>query len=244
MQLYDGRGRGTLTLDGSSQVPVMGANFAYEGVSTQPFLKDAMGFDWLEGRSTITIALAGQGATERQMIETLNGKVDMVTTNGAISGFDVDKLLRNIEQGRLDFSASPAEKTPFSEFAGSYTIANGVAQNSDLRLVSPRLRVTGQGSVDLAKRQLDYTVNPKIVGGVSVSGIVNLKNVEIPVRITGSWDKPHFAVKGQEQIIEAVKEIGKNIKPKDVDDALKSLFGKGDGQGTKPRDLIERFLKK
>jgi hypothetical protein len=41
-----------------------------------------------------------------------------------------------------------------------------------------------------------------------------------------------------------VKEIGKNIKPKDVDDALKSLFGKGDGQGPKPRDLIERFLKK
>jgi len=244
MQLYDGRGRGTLTLDGSSQVPVMGANFAYEGISAQPFLKDAMGFDWLEGRSTITIALAGQGASERQMIESLNGKVDMTTINGAIAGVDVDKVLSNIERGRLDFSTSPAEKTPFSEFAASYTIANGVAQNNDLRLVSPRVRVTGQGTVDLAKRQLDYTVNPKIAGGVSISGIVNLKNVEIPIRIAGSWDNPTFSIKGQEQIIEAVKEIGKNIKPKDVDDALKSLFGKGDGQGTKPRDLIEKFLKK
>jgi AsmA protein len=244
MQLYDGRGRGTLTLDGSGQVPVMGANFAYEGVSAQPFLRDAMGFDWLEGRSTITVALAGQGATERQMIETLNGKVDMMTTSGAIAGVDVDKFLRNLEQGRLDFSTSPAEKTPFSEFAASYTIANGVAQNNDLRLVSPRLRVTGQGTVDLPRRQLDYTVNPKIAGGVSISGVVNLKNVEIPIRIAGSWDNPTFSIKGQDQILETVREIGKNIKQKDVDDALKSLFGTGDGQRPKPRDLIERFLKK
>ena len=113
MQLYDGRGRGTLTLDGSGQVPVMGANFAYEGISAQPFLKDAMGFDWLEGRSTITIALAGQGASERQMIESLNGKVDMTTINGAIAGVDVDKVLSNIERGRLDFSTSPAREDAF-----------------------------------------------------------------------------------------------------------------------------------
>ena len=245
MQLYDGRGRGVMTLDGSGPVPVASANLAFEGVSSLPFLKDALGFDWLQGRGNITVALAGQGASERQMVETLNGKVDMSVANGAISGFDVDKLVRNIEQGRLDFAAAPSEKTPFSEFAASYTIANGVAQNNDLRLVSPRLRVTGQGTIDLARRQLDYTVNPKLAGGVTVPGaVINVKNIEIPVRISGSWDKPSFTVKGQEQLIEAVKEIGKNIKSKDVDDALKSLFGKGDGQAVKPRDLIEKFLKK
>ena len=74
--------------------------------------------------------------------------------------------------------------------------------------------------------------------------MINLGNVEIPVRIEGPWDKPNFSVKGQEQIIEAVKEIGKNIKSKDVDDALKGLFGNGDGQRVKPRDLLEKFLKK
>ncbi len=245
MQVYEGRGRGVLTLDGSGQVPVASANLAFEGVSVLPFLKDALGFDWLEGRGTITLALAGQGVSERQMMETLNGKVDMVVANGAISGFDVDKLVRNIEQGRLDLGTAPSEKTPFSEFAGSYVIANGVAQNNDLRLVSPRLRVTGQGTIDLGRRQLDYTVNPKLAGGVTVPGaVINVKNIEIPVRISGSWDKPSFSVKGQEKLLEAVKEIGKNIKSKDVDEALKSLFGKGDGQAPKARDLIEKFLKK
>lgn len=64
------------------------------------------------------------------------------------------------------------------------------------------------------------------------------------MRIEGAWDKPKFNVKGQEQIIEAVKEIGKNIKSKDVEEALKGLLGGGDGQRVKPRELLEKFLKK
>ena len=49
--------------------------------------------------------------------------------------------------------------------------------STHLRLVSPRLRVTGQGSINLAQRQLDYTVNPKIVGGVTAPGaVINVKH--------------------------------------------------------------------
>ncbi len=246
MQLYGGRGRGQLRLDGRGEVPVTGANLTLDGVSALPLLKDALGFDWLEGRSTIALALAGQGVSERQMIETLNGKVDMATVNGAINGIDVGKLLRNIERGRFgDLGASAGEKTAFSEFAGTYTIANGVAQNQDLRLVSDSLRATGSGSVNLAARSLDYTVTPKIQARASGERVViNLGSLEIPVRIEGPWDKPNFSVKGQEQILEAVKEIGKNIKSKDVEEALKGLFGSGDGQRVKPRDLLDKFLKK
>lgn len=246
MQLYGGRGRGLLTLDGTGPAPVTGANLTLEGISALPLLKDALGFDWLEGRSTITLALAGQGVSERQMIETLNGKVDMATGNGAINGFDVGKLLRSIEQGRIpDLGMSPTEKTPFSELAGTYTVTAGVAHNQDLRLVSPNLRVTGSGSVNLGARSLDYTVNPKVLASSSGErAVINLAGVELPVRIEGPWEKPRFTVKGQEKIIEAVKEIGKTIKSKEVEEALKGLLGNGDGQRVKPRDLLEKFLKK
>jgi hypothetical protein len=72
-----------------------------------------------------------------------------------------------------------------------------------------------------------------------------VQNVEIPVRIVGSWDKPNISVAGQEQLIETVKEIGKNLKSKDVEEALKGLLGGGDGQQrVKPRDLLDKLLKK
>jgi AsmA protein len=246
MQLYGGRGRGILRLDGSGGVPAASANLILDGVSAQPLLKDALGFDWLEGRSTISLALAGQGTSERQIVETLNGKVDMATVNGAINGIDVGKLLRSIERGRFgELAASAGDKTAFSEFAGTFAIANGVAHNQDLRLVSNSLRASGSGSVNLAARSLDYTVIPKFQASASGERVaINLGNIEVPVRIEGPWDKPNVSVKGQEQIIEAVKEIGKNIKSKDVEEALKGLFGSGDGQRVKPRDLLEKFLKK
>jgi len=246
MQLYGGRGRGLLTLDGSGQAPATTADLKLVGVSAQPLLKDALGFEWLEGQGTITLALAGQGNSERQIVGTLRGKVDMATANGAIDAIDVPKILHGLEQGRFTgLRLAPGEKTPFSEFAGTFNIANGVADNQDLRLVSTNLRVTGAGSFNLPARTLDYTVRPKVsMTGGGERAVINVQNVEIPVRIVGSWDKPNISVAGQEQLVETVKEIGKNLKSKDVQDALKGLLG-GDGQQpVKPRDLLDKLLKK
>src|SRR5262249_15891447 len=133
---------------------------------------------------------------------------------------DVGKLLRNIERGRFgELAASPGDKTPFSEFAGTFVIANGVAGNQNLRLVSNSVRVSGAGSVNLAARSLDYTVIPKFQGNASGERFaINLGTIEVPVRIEGSWDRPNFSIKGQEQILEAIKELGKNIKGKDVEE--------------------------
>ena len=248
MLLYEGRGRGVVTLDGSGQAPTTTVNLALEGIAAQPLLKDALGFEWLEGRSNIAVALAGQGVSERQIAGTLNGKVDLATANGTIEGIDVSKILRGVEQGRFSgLRVAPGEKTQFSELAGTFTIANGVADNQDLRLVSPAVRITGAGSFNLPARSLDYTVRPKVAAfnANTDRAVINLSNVEIPVRIEGSWDKPNFSVAGQEQILEAVKEIGKNLKSDEVKEALKGLLGGGDGEKkVKPRDILEKLLKK
>lgn len=245
-ELYGGRGRGRLTLDASAETPTVGVSLVLNGISALPLLKDAAGFEWLEGSSSITLAVAGRGASERQIVETLTGKMEMATTNGSINGFDVGMLLRSVEQGRFpELTTSPTEKTPFSEFASSYTIAGGVAENKDLRLVSPSVRVTGAGSVNLAARTLDYTVSPKIQGSSSGGErpVISLAGVELPVRIEGPWEKPNLSVKGQERLMEAVKEIGKAMKSKDVEDALKGLFG-GGGRGGKPGGLLDGLLKR
>jgi AsmA protein len=248
MQLYGGSGQGHVILDGSGQVPATRTEIRLEGVAAQPLLKGAIGLDWLEGQGRIALSLTGRGTSERQIVESLNGRVDMSTTNGAIDAIDVGKILRSLEQGRFSGLRSGAgDKTPFSELAGTFTIANGVAQNQDLRLVSPDMRVTGSGSFNLGARSLDYTVRPKVanVNATSERAVINLSNVEIPVRIHGSWEKPNFTVAGQEQLIETMREIGKKLKGQDVEDVLKGLLGgKGEGERTKPRDILDKLFKK
>ncbi len=52
MRLYDGRGRGTITLDGSQQASAnIGANITLENISGQPLLKDAADIDKLAGKA-------------------------------------------------------------------------------------------------------------------------------------------------------------------------------------------------
>jgi len=247
MLLYSGRGRGTLTLDGSGDVPVTGADLKLDGVSAGPLLRDALGLDWLDGRSTIAVSVRGQGSTERQIVEALGGKVEAQTANGSLAGVDVDKLLRDIEHGKLtELQVGPGEKTQFSDFTATFAIVAGLAVNKDLRLIGPRVRVSGEGTIDLGNRRIDYTLNPKIVGGVSTPGaVIKVKDLEIPIRVEGSWDKPAYSVEGQERIAKTLKRVGKNLKSKEVQQAIKGLIEGGDKQTRiKPRELLKKLLEK
>jgi AsmA protein len=252
VQLYSGRARGLLTLDGRGQMAATAVNVALDEVSALPLLTDALEFGWLDGRGTIAVALAGQGQSERQIVESLRGKVELSVSNGAIVGVDVGRMLGGIEKGRFSgLRTNPEDRTPFSEFGGSFVIANGVAQNQDLKLNSPHLQVSGSGSANLAQRQVDYIVRPKIAASHSGDGsVVSLAGLEVPVHVEGPWEKPTFtpdvkSVLGSEQAGEAIKQIGKNLKSQDVQDAIRGLIGGGDGQQkVKPRELLEKLLKK
>ena len=246
IELYGGRGRGLLTLDGSGDVLISSANLKLDGVTLRPLLADALNFQWLEGRGDVGLALAGQGLTERQIIETLSGKVDIASADGAVVGLDVSKIVRSLQRARLpSLTPSPDEKTPFSELAGTFTISNGVAQNQDLRLVSSHLQLNGEGTIQLGPRQIDYTLRTKIAAGAPEPGAtIKIGSIEVPISIVGPWERPNFGIKGQEELSGTLKQIGKNLKSQDVRDALKGLL-QGDGEKrVKPRELLDKLLKK
>jgi AsmA protein len=68
IQLYDGRGSGLVRIDGAGAQPAIGANFSVDGTSALALLKDAADFDWVAGRAKVSLAVGGQGASERQIV--------------------------------------------------------------------------------------------------------------------------------------------------------------------------------
>lgn len=252
MRLYDGRGRGSITLDGSQRdAAQVGANITLENISGQPLLKDAADIDKLAGRGRLAFALAGQGQNERQLVETLNGKIEASFSDGAIIGINIPQMIRGIGQGRFSAGTAPTDKTDFSEMSSTWTVTNGVAQNQDLRLVSPLMRLSGSGSVALPARELDYMLKPKIVASLEGQGGEQATSgVEIPVRVTGPWEKPKFQpdLKGvlkDPKTAETIKEIGKQFKGKSAGEIANDLLGDSpDGQSTKSKakDLLRQFM--
>ncbi len=251
LQLYDGRGKGLVTLDGSGAGVTLGTNLTFEGISTLPLLKDAASFDWLSGKGRLTVALGARGGSEAELIQSLNGKADLAMADGAINGINIPQVIRGVTQGRFSgLDRTPAEKTDFSDLAASWVITNGVAQNQDLRASSPLIRLSGAGSVNLPARTLDYVVRPKVVASLTGQGADAAgSGIEIPVRITGPFDKPSYKpdinaiLKDPNQVIDAAKQIGKNLKGGDVEQAVKGLLGDGDPQQRKKaRDALRGLL--
>ncbi|MCL4765627.1 MAG: AsmA family protein [Hyphomicrobiaceae bacterium] len=255
MQLYQGSGRGAVRLDATGPSASLEANLQLEEVSAFELLRDASEFDWISGRGRISLALKGQGRSEREIVQTLDGKAEVTLRNGALVGFDIPALIGGLQQGRIpQLERNGSDKTEFSEAAASFTIENGVAENRDLRLTSPLLRVTGAGTADLPRRTLDYTVRPKLLAAAGQPGAETPTGFELPVRITGSWDRPSFAadidavLQNPDQVVEAAKELGKRFKGKNLEETLRGLLGGGEGEtgsGAKPktRDLLRQLLK-
>ena len=224
MRLYDGQGRGVVTLDGNARVPAIAVNLTLDGVSGLAFLKDAAGFEWIDGKTRLQIAVGGQGSTERAIVESLNGKAEVAFADGAIVGYNIPLMIRGVSQGRLPgFNRVPTERTDFTEAGASFVIKNGIAETKDIRALNPHVRLTGAGTANLGQRQVDVTLRPRIVGAPSGQAGPNpaagdLSGLELPVRIRGPWEQPQIRadmdslLKNPGQAMETIREIGKQLQ--------------------------------
>lgn len=252
LQLYGGTGQGTVVLDASGNAPAISSEFSLAAVAAEPILRDAAQVDWLNGKADVAWKVTGQGASEADIVRSLNGGAQVAVKNGNVIGFDLGAAMHELSEGSLPHLArDPSQRTDFRALTGTFTIASGMATNSDLQLDSRHLHATGAGTVNLPQRTLDYTVRPKLVANLQGDqGEKNAVGIEVPVHITGPWQQPEFApdiagALNSQGTVDAVKEIGKQLKGKKAGEIVKDLFGKGEGGGpSKAEKLIDNFFGK
>ncbi|HRN89373.1 AsmA family protein [Hyphomicrobium sp.] len=255
VRLYGGVGRGTVMLDGSGGATArLGVDLKTEGIEALPLLKDAADIDKLTGKGRLGVVLTGDGKSEREIVETLAGRIEFAFEDGAVIGVNVGEMLRNLSRGNLSgLATAPTDKTDFSALTSTWTVTAGVAENQDLRLTSPLLRLTGSGRVLLPQREVDYTLKPRLVASLSgQGGSADLSGLEIPVRVTGSWEDPKFApdlsglVRDPDQAVGAIRELGKQFKGKNANEIVDGLLGSdGEARGNARetgKKLLEQFL--
>lgn len=255
MRLYGGSGRGAMRMDVSAETPMLEANLQLEDVAGLQLLQDATGFDWIDGRGRVALAITGQGHSELEVVSTLDGEAEFVFHDGALVGFDIPKMINGLHQGRIPrLERNKAERTSFKRLSASFTINDGIAENRDLRLESSLMQVTGAGVASLPSRTINYVAKPKLLAAASAqrSGQTS-PGFELPIRITGSWDRPDFeanfddVLKNPGEVIEAAKEVGKRIRGKDLKEALRNFLNDDDVEPgstkQKARDLLRQFIK-
>jgi AsmA protein len=214
IELYQGKGQGKVTIDGTGAVPAIAESFTLTGVDVQPLLHDAANVSLLSGTGSLDMSVTGHGKSQRDIVSSLAGKGSLAIDRGALKGVDMVAMVKNAASALTAGVIGGSNQTDFSTLTATYTITNGILKNSDLKMDSPGLPMTGAGTVDLPQQRVDYKLTPKIVGALAV-----------PVNITGPWDDLSY----RPDLAGVVTQSGKSLKnilknPSDLEQ-LKSLLG-------------------
>ncbi len=256
LQLYKGRSKGQIVINARSKTPSMSIKTTVSNVQALQFLKDINGFDWIDGLANINLDVITSGRSQKQLVQSLNGKAGFSFSDGAIRGINIAQMVRNLKDLKLSgWSRSSTEKTDFSKLGATFAINKGKATTSDLAMIGPFVRLTGKGSVNLPPKTLDFRLEPKLVGSAKgQGGVSDLGGLEIPVLIKGPWSKPSILpdltglLNDPEKIKKTVKKIGKILKKTKPKDLLKGLLNGDNNQdsgegGLDAGGLLKNLLK-
>ncbi|XBQ16073.1 MAG: AsmA family protein [Oceanicaulis sp.] len=191
--LYEGAGRVLARLDASRDTPSFALDARIDALDALPFLEAAAGFDRLRGIGAVNLDLTANGASPAAIMQSLSGEGAFSFADGALVGVNLAQVIRTVQQavetGSLPSGFADSAETDFTALTGTVAIRNGVAQNPDLSMLSPLLRVQGQGAVNLAEQRIDYRLTPRAVSSITgQGGDLNLQGLAVPVRLQGGFN--------------------------------------------------------
>jgi len=240
---YEGTGKGVININAQNTPYKITTNFDLSGIDAQPLLTDAAGFDKLMGKGSLNWNLTTTGQSQKSFITALNGKLGFEFADGAVKGANIAEMVRKgkelisgnlstVSEG-LDTGFEESEQTDFSALTGSFNFTNGVGNNTDLSLISPLIRISGEGDVDLPKTNVDYRLVTGIVDSIEGQGTTDdSTGFKIPLRIKGPFhdvgiklDVSNALKDEAKQKLDDAKEKAEEKAKDKVKDKLKGLFG-------------------
>ncbi|MFO1226999.1 AsmA family protein [Roseateles sp.] len=234
-KVYGGQYSGNISIDSRATVPVLSLDERLSGIDVAALLKDFANSNRLSGRGTVTAKLTAKGRNSDALVRSVDGTLTADVAGGAIEGFDLWNAIAQAQslltQRKLAANSSSTGRSAFDTFRASAELVDGVATTRDLRVSSPRLQVSGEGTTNLVTQQLDWRVNAAVLktAEADAAGMADLKLANIPVKITGTMSDPTIrpdlsglALGRVKEQIEAKKDV---IKEK-VKDRLKGFLSR------------------
>ena len=221
--LYGGSISAEASADVRRATPSFTVDYQLAGVQAEPLLKDMLEGDApVTGQADYSASITTSGNTVNQLKAALNGRFSSDFTNGAVNGINVGYQLRRARE-LIKGRALPDPATVTTDFSAMHLgaiITNGVLTSDDLDVRSPGMRISGDGSVDLVKEYVDYTIHTKVAEtseGQGGKDLDDLKGLALSIPIRGSFNELSTDFAGAIQ--DAIKDDLKN-KARDKAEAL------------------------
>ena len=216
--LYEGKLDGKLTANSRNALQ---ADLSLTSVAMGPLLQAWDQQSRLSGLGTVKVKVAAEGSTLPALKAGLMGTVQVRLRDGSVRGINVSQTLRevravvrNMFSGQLPDVATQFDRersTEFSSLNADVEFNHGQGTVKTLNLISPVLRIS-QGtpaSLDIVNNQLDLIINVRVANTATTQDgkeLADLRNVAIPIRISGPFDKLGYQVQWKEISNQAIKD--------------------------------------
>lgn len=197
-ELYQGKMTAQGTLDARKTMASYQLSSVVSGIDMLQLLQATADMDLLSGTAELSFNAKGQGLLPADMKTALEAQGQFKVVDGSINGINIPAQIRSARAALNNETApdtSDTKKTDFSSLTGSFVLAKSLLENHDLQLAAPLLRLSGSGNANINTEQLDYQLKTALVNSLKGQGGKEkdeLANIEIPLRISGTFAKPKY----------------------------------------------------
>jgi AsmA protein len=229
--LYQGKVLAKATLDARKTPVSYSFNKQLSGLALRPMLIDGADIDLLSGTAKLTIEGKGHSLLPEQIKKNLLATGSFEVTDGSLYGVNIAQMIRNAKatlKNEAQTGDNSEQRTDFSSLTGSFNLTDGVLTNPDLKMAAPLLRLAGKGSANLLNEELDYQLSTALVNTSKGQGGKekdDLAGVEIPLKISGTMQKPKYSLDTKALLEGQLKEKVESGKEKLKNKLLEKLGG-------------------
>jgi AsmA protein len=186
-QAYGGVLKGALTVVKSGAGAEIKTQAQFTDVDLESCLGEVFAIRKLEGRGNLSLAVEASGDSVFALTRTLAGNAELIARQGAIAGFNVEQLLKRLEQRPLSIAGDFRRgRTPFDQLNVAVKIAQGTAHIEHVVLEGGAVRLALGGSASIPGRDLDLKGTATLVSATSEATPL----FELPFVVQGPWDDP------------------------------------------------------
>jgi AsmA protein len=184
-QAFGGIAKGTLGLASADGGAAVTSHMQFADVDLDNCLGQVFGLHKIEGHGTLTVNLDGTGDSVLAVTRALNGTATLNASSGALTGINLEQLLRRLERrplsGNGDFRSG---RTPFDQLVVNLKVNQGVMSVDDMHIVGPSVRLTIGGQASVPTRDLD------LKGVATLLSSPSAEEFDLPFVVQGPWDDP------------------------------------------------------
>lgn len=194
---------GALSLKGSllrgGEKLELTTDFEMQRTSVAQLLAAAADLTVATGNLTIGGTISGQGNSQKEIISSLDGTVNMQAVNGVVQGVDMvrmsETMLTLVEYDdfiSLVRTAMNGGETRYERIEAPFTIKNGVAKTGPVAAVLEASEATVNATIDLPRWTLDTDVDFRLTDPG------HEQTPSVGLRLTGAIDAPRRQTRAKE----------------------------------------------